>query len=303
MGRKEETPMTGATTLFATDFLHQLDRLHLASRKLAVGRTSGERRSARRGQSVEFADYKTYSPGDDYRRVDWNAYARLERLFLKLYVEEQETSLHLLIDASASMEWGEPTKFRLACQLAGALGYLALAGYDRASAGLVRAGLVSHIGPLWGRRSVWRLWSFLEGAEPRGEADLAAGLRALGRFRPAPGIAVVISDCLGPLSFLDGLTYLQAARQEVVLVQVLAPDELAPVLEGDLRLIDHETEAAQEVSAGPALLAAYQQRLAAHTGAIAAFCRDRAIPYLQVPSTLPVADLVLQSLRQAGVVR
>jgi len=124
--------------LLEPKFLAQLDRLSLVSRRLRAGQIQGERRSPNRGGSVEFADFRTYAPGDDFRQIDWNAYARLERLFVKLFVAEEDLTVHLLLDASQSMAWGEPDKWRFGRRLAAALGYVALVGLDRVTGAAVR---------------------------------------------------------------------------------------------------------------------------------------------------------------------
>lgn len=289
-------------TLLEPEFLTQLQRLRLVTRRPAQGQTAGERRSIRRGQSAEFADYRNYAPGDDFRRVDWNAFARLERLFLKLYVEEQEATLHVVVDATASMEWGKPSKFRLALQMAAALGYVALSRYDRASVSFGREGLVGFLGPLRGRPAVQRLWDHLSQAVPTGRGNLGQALSELARRRPAPGVTLVISDCLMPTDFLEGLGLLQKARQEVALIQILSPDELNPDLEGDLLLVDRESGHKQEIAATQGLLAEYARRLAEHTQLIGDYCGARAIPYIQVPSSLPLADVVVEALRRVGLV-
>lgn len=295
--------MSAAQGLFDNKFLQRLETLSLVTRKNVIGRQAGERRSARRGNSVEFADYRTYTTGDDFRKIDWNAYARLEKLFIKLYMEEQETTIHVLIDASASMNWGGPNKFRLARQLAGALGYLGLVNFDRVAVGLCGATLGSFFGPVRGRSAVWRLWEFLSSAESEGATDLNASLRGLAGRRPAPGAAVVISDFLSASGYREGVSFLQNLRQEVTLIQVLSPDELDPTLDGDLRLIDVETGAPQEVSVTSSLLEEYRRRLATFTTDLEEFSRARGISFLQVPSNVPLEDLVLRTLRRTGLVK
>lgn len=290
------------TPLLEPGFVAQLERLRLLTRRPVRGRQAGDRRSSRRGSSAEFADYRNYAPGDDFRRVDWNAYARLERLFLKLYVEEQETTLTVALDASASMDWGEPSKFRLGLQLAAALGYVALRRFDRAAVAVVGGGAAGRFGPVQGRAAVHRLWRHLAGVAPGGGVDFGAALRDLARRRPSPGVTVAISDFLMPLDVLDALASLQAAGQDLALVQVLAPDELDPELEGDLLLVDRETGEQREVAVSQGLLADYARRLAAHTSAIAGWCARRAVPFVQVPSTAPVAEVVGHALCRAGVV-
>jgi uncharacterized protein (DUF58 family) len=288
--------------LFEPEFLNRLDHLRLVLRRRTTGRQAGERRSTRRGHSVEFADFRSYAHGDDFRRIDWNAYARLERLFLKLFVEEQETHLSLVVDASASMDWGEPNKLRMATRIAGALGYLALTGFDRVTLSVVSDRLRAFHGPFQGRHAVYRLWEVLSRLQGQGVTDLNRACRSLPPQGLRSGIAVVFSDLLAPLEQLSGLIYLRAAGQEVTLVQVLSPDEIDPFLEGDLRLIDTETEAAEEVSEVEGLSADYRERLSDHTEAIRRFCMDRGVNFLQVPSTLSVEDVILRSLRTAGLV-
>jgi uncharacterized protein (DUF58 family) len=111
--------------LFDEAFLRKLERIAILSKRAAAGQLQGERRSSKRGQSVEFADFRPYSSGDDFRRIDWNAYARLERFFIKLFIEEEDLTVHLLVDTSKSMDWGNPNKLEYAIRSAGALGYIA----------------------------------------------------------------------------------------------------------------------------------------------------------------------------------
>lgn len=289
-------------TLFEPEFLARLDHLRLIMRRRTAGRRAGERRSTRRGQSAEFADFRSYAHGDDFRKIDWNAYARLERLFLKLFVEEQETHLSLVLDCSTSMDWGEPNKLRLGARIAGALGYLALNGFDRVTLACVTDRVQEFHGPLHGRHSVPRLWEALQRVRGDGNSNLEQACRQLPPSALRPGIALVVSDVLAPPERLQGLVYLRAAGQEVTLVQVLAPEEIDPVLEGDLRLIDAETDAAEEISEAETLGQEYRERLALHTHAVTRFCMDRSIGFLQVPSSLSVEDIVLRSLRATGLV-
>jgi uncharacterized protein (DUF58 family) len=283
--------------------VRKLDALRLQLRQMVVGSVGGPRRAVVQGASVEFSDYRNYTPGDDFRRIDWNAYARLERLFLRLYHAEETLTLHLLLDRSASMGFGRPPKLALAARLAGALGYIALSGLDRVSA----AGLSDRLDPfqpaLSGQATVGRLWDFLANLAPGGTTDLAAAVRQLSRHRPPPGLAILFSDLLSPHGYADGLRALRALRQEVVLVHVLAPEEREPHLSGDWRLVDAETEAAVELTADSRVLRAYRARLAAFLDAVRAYCSQHGITYVPVSSDEPVEELVLRRLALAGVVR
>ncbi|HET6312521.1 MAG TPA: DUF58 domain-containing protein [Chloroflexia bacterium] len=326
--------------LFDAEFMRKLERLSLISRKLKAGRMKGERRSPRRGQSVEFADYRTYAPGDDLRRVDWNAYARMERLFLKLFQEEEDITVHILIDASKSMDWGDPNAVTLtsavatvdrgqgtdahgavvkgsegldtsgqnklvyAKRVAAALGYISLSNLDRlAVAGISKAG-VQRFTAVRGKGHAVSLLRFVAGVRAEGETDLDASLRQYASQARYPGLLYVLSDCLMDGAGLEGLKALQASGHEVHLVHILAPSEVNPelALMGDLRLRDVETGATQEVSIESGILDLYREKFEQWQDGIESFCRRRGINYLQVTTDLPFEDLVLQYMRQRGVV-
>ncbi len=308
--------------LFGADFLKKLERLTLISRKLRSGRMKGERRSVKRGTSVEFADYRNYTPGDDLRRVDWNAYARLERLFLKLFQEEEDLTVHVLIDASRSMDWGDQdplahtddspatpraaaNKLLYAKRTAAALGYIALAGFDRVTvAGFNRQGM-QRFAPSRGKGHAVTLLRFVAGLQATGETDLDASLRAYAAYARYPGLCFVLSDFFTAHGGTEGLAALQAGGHEIQVLHILAPAEVHPELSlvGDLRLRDSETGAVQEVSIDGGLLDLYAEKFAAWQGALESFCRRRGINYLQVTTDTPFEDLVLHYLRQRGIVR
>lgn len=290
--------------LFREDFLQRLERLSLAARKAALGQTQGERRSPRRGQSVEFADFRPYVAGDDFRRIDWNAYARLERFFIKLFVEEEDLTVHFLLDTSASMRWGQPDKLGYAVRAAGALGYIALTGLDRITVTAVGGG--GSLSPLRGKQHALALFNFLQGLETA-EAESA-------RFNPARTLQAYAAAALrtGPLVLLsdlmddgwqEGLKALAARGFEVTVLHILAPDELEPQLEGDFKLLDREGGAAVEITADYELLARYRRELAAWQEELRAFCAARGAAYAAVPTTLPLDELLFAWLRRKGVLR
>jgi uncharacterized protein (DUF58 family) len=313
--------------LFGADFLRKLERLSLISRKLRSGRMKGERRSVKRGTSIEFADYRNYTAGDDLRRLDWNAYARLERLFLKLFQEEEDLTVHVLVDASRSMDWGDTegdaggplalpgrsegaegradtNKLLYAKRTAAALSYIALAGFDRVTVAAFNRQGMQRFAPSRGKGHAVSLLRFVAGIQATGETDLDASLRAYAAYARYPGLCFVLSDFFTAHGGTDGLTALQAGGHEIQVLHTLAPAEVHPelALVGDLRLRDSETGATQEVSIDPGLLDLYTAKFTAWQGALENFCRRRGINYFQVTTDTPFEDLVLHYLRQRGIV-
>ncbi len=286
--------------------LRKLNRLALAASQARAGVMKGERRSTRRGTSIEFADYRNYTPGDDLRRLDWNIYARLNRPFIKLLEEEEDLAVHVLVDASKSMDWGEGDqhKFRYAIRLAGALGAIALGTGDRLNAAVLHSGRQSAgFGPTRGQAGLMRYLAFLEGLEPSGTTDLNAALRSYALGARRPGLAILISDLFTPGGFREGLAQLQSRGYEVILVHLLSPDEADPPLAGDLRLVDVETDQAQEVSLDGGLRQLYRRRLQAWQEDIQAFCRKRIIRCLAFTTAIPWDKVVLYEMRKASIVK
>src|SRR5579859_2149884 len=178
--------------LFEPGLVKVLESLTLAGRRVPSGKTAGQWRSRASGSSVEFSDYRTYAPGDEFRRIDWNAYARLERLFVRLYRAEEDLALAVVLDASASMAWGKPSKGRLAAQLAGALALIALHSGDRVQVAACREGGVDERLPaLRGQAAVWSAWRMLERLEFGGATDLNAALTTSARYLPGAWLTVI----------------------------------------------------------------------------------------------------------------
>lgn len=294
---------TVATPLLGPQLLAQLERLELVSRKVFRGRMKGERRSKRKGQSVEFADFRSYVHGDDLRFIDWNTYARLDRLFLKLYLEEEDLHFYALIDASASMDFGEPSKLRYATQLAAALGFIGLVRSDRVRIETLGQS-VRQPGPVWrGRRSLWRMVNHLEQIEPGENVSLAEGVKNFCLRNSGKGIVVLISDLLDKDGFQEALRYLVARQMDAYVVHVLSPEEMNPEIKGDLRLVDCEDADVAEITVSAPLLKRYQQTLAAFVEGAREFCTRRGMPYLLANTDVPVDQLIASYLRKRGLVR
>jgi len=292
--------------IFDETTLRKLNQLALVASKVRAGVLKGERRSTKRGTSIEFADYRDYTPGDDLRRLDWNVYARLERPFIKLLEEEEDLAVHILVDASKSMDWGEDAlhKFQYALKLAAALGSVALGAGDYLTVTLLHAAQApAQYGPARGQQHLMRLLAFLEPQTCDGTTDLNQMLRDYTLAARRPGLTFLISDLFSPAGFETGLNQLQSRGYELTLVHLLAPDELEPPLAGDLRLIDIETDFGQDVSLDAGLRELYRRRLQAWQNEIQLLCGKRGIRYLPVSTAYPWDELVLLDFRKAGIVK
>lgn len=294
--------VTRPRTLFDPEFLARLEQLTLLSHRLYRGGIRGERRSTTLGRGVEFADHRSYHIGDDYRYIDWHIYSRLDRLFVKLFSEEEDVNIHLLVDVSGSMAWGEPSKLDYAVRIAAALGYIGLANLDRVGAVLYADRLLRLLPPLRGRPGVHRLFRFLGEAAGGGRSDLAAVLEEYAVRTRRRGVLVVLSDLMLPAGVATGLRLARAHRFETFVIHLLADDELAPTLAGDLRLVDSETASAVEVTADAGTLAAYARARDRYLAEIEAACRRYQVEYLRASTSIAFDDLVLRYLRAGGLI-
>lgn len=295
--------MPEAAPLLDPDFLTRLEQLELVTRKIFAGRVKGERRGKRKGQSVEFADYRNYVVGDDLRFLDWNLYARLDRLFLRLFLEEEDLHFFVLIDNSASMDFGTPTKLHYAKQVAAALGFVGLINLDRVVVEVFNDRIVQSLPALRGRRSLWRLLDFLGKLEPTGPSDLARALRTFSLKTSGKGIVVVLSDFMDKNGYEDALRYLVARQMDVYAIQILSQEEIDPDLTGDLKLVDVEDADAAEITVHLPLLRRYKENLNAYRAELQAFCTRRGVTCLFTSTDVPFDRLVLTYLRQRGLVR
>jgi uncharacterized protein (DUF58 family) len=299
-----QTPAPAQTqALLEPKFLARLEQLELVSRKIFQGRMKGERRSKKKGQSVEFADYRNYVVGDDLRFLDWNLYARLDRLFLRLFMEEEDLHFYVLIDNSLSMDFGTPTKLHYAKQVAAALGFIGLVNLDRV---VIEAfsDRVTHTMPVArGRRSLWRLLDFLTTVQPAGGSDMAQSLRNFSLRSSGKGILVILSDFMDKNGYEEALRYVIARQMDIYVIQILSQEEIEPDLVGDLKLVDVEDEDMAEITVNGPLLKRYKQNLAAYRQTLHEFCTKRGVNCLFTSNQVPFDRLVLTYLRQRGLVR
>jgi len=284
-------------------FMARLDGLDILSHRALRGKLRGERRSKRRGEGTEFADHRRYVVGDDLRFVDWNIYGRLDQLFIKLFLEEQDLTVHLLVDASASIAEPDRDKDRYVRRLAAALGYIGLVGNNRVTISLFGDGIVAEVSNLRGRGHVARLAEVLLDTEAGGASDFDKACRQAAATRVGTSVIIVLSDFLFKEGYETGLRRLIGEHYEVYAVQTLSPTELEPELAGDLKLVDVEDADASEITVSAALLKYYKQTLAAYCNGLKDFCVRRGATYALANTGTPVEQMVLNTLRRIRLVR
>ena len=289
--------------LLSPELIGQLERMELVSRKIFLGQIRGERRSRKKGQSIELADFRYYVPGDDPRFIDWNSYARLDRLFLKLFQEEEDLHFYCLVDASPSMQFGEPTKFLYARQLAAALGYVGLIRSDRIKIEPICAEIGQPSGVLRGRGSLWRLMQQLVSWTPGPAISLEQSLRSFVLRNTSKGVVVLLSDLMDRGGYESALKYLIARDFDIFVIQILAREEVDPDVTGDVRLVDCEDAAVTDVSVSPWLLDRYKQALAQFIRRASEYCAHRGISYFMTTTDRPLEQMIGGYLRQRGLVR
>ena len=250
-----------STPLLEPDFLHKLEQLELVSRKIIVGRMKGERKSRRRGSSVEFAEHRNYTVGDDLRHIDWNVYGRLDKLFLKLFLEEEDLHVYTLLDTSLSMNFGTPTKLHYGKQVAAALAFIGLVNHDRVIMDTFATRLDQGIPSVRGRSQMWRVIDYLEHLAASGESDLKAAAREFAIRHAGKGVVVVISDFMDKHGYEDALRYLLARKMDIYVLHLLSQEEVEPELVGDLRLVDVEDDEVAEITMSAPLLKRYKDNL------------------------------------------
>lgn len=303
ISRLPPPPAAPPEDLFDERFLQKLEYLHLVSKKIFSGQVRAERRTRKVGSGVEFADYRDYAPGDDLRYLDWNIYGRLERLLLRLFEEEEDLHIYVLLDVSESMSFGDPVKLHYGMQVAAALAYVGLANLDRVSIVAVADRIVDRLPPARGKGRIFNVFEFLRSLRPQRETDLAAACRTFVAQNKRRGIAVLISDLYDHAGFEGGINALRYGRFETGVIQVFDRSEVAPRLHGDLSLVDVETGEAREVTITPRILKRYAEVHQQYRERIDGFCRDKQVAHFEVDTSVPFDELVLRVLRRGGLLR
>lgn len=299
-----DTPTEAAEgPLLAPEFLRRLETLELVSRKIRAGRMKGDRLSKRKGRGSEFADFRPYCVGDDLRFLDWNLYGRLDKLFLRLFLEEEDLHVHLVIDTSESMTFGRPSKLRYAKQLAAALGFVGLVNLDRVAISTIGGATAVGSPQYRGRASLWRMVRFLDSLPIGGVGSFSRSLRNFSLRTTGRGVVIVMSDFLDKDGYEEGFRYLLARNLDVYAIQILDVEEIEPKFVGDLKLTDVEDGDEAEVTISAPLLARYRETLEAFRGGLARFCNRRGMSYLFTSNQVPFERLVLNYLRTRGLLR
>jgi len=295
-----------AEPLFDDDFLETLAYLQIIARKILSGQMKAERRSKKKGISVEFADHRPYALGDDFRFIDWSVFFRTEDLFIKLFEEEEDLNVYLLVDRSASMNFGKPNKFDYARRLTAAIGYLGLASLDRVHVFPIDTTVAQHASDtirLRGKGKIYRLLRFLEGLQTNGETDLNAAMTRFAAGKHKRGLAILISDLYDTNGVTAALNVLRFQKFDPYVIHVVSPEEADPQLLGDLRLTDTETGRQREVTLTESLLRQYREKFGAYCGAVEKFCRSKSIGYVRCSTDVSFQDTVVHMLRRGKLLQ
>jgi uncharacterized protein (DUF58 family) len=289
--------------LFQESFVRRLERLNLLMRGRVPEGVAGEHRSRRYASSAEFADFRRYVPGDDFRRIDWNAYARLDGLFLKLTEATVEIPVHVLVDCSRSMNWGTPNKLGFARRLGAAIGYLALARFDALSTACFADELYERLPVIRGKAQASRLLDYLDQAPIGTATRLERAMAAYCATAPRSGLAFLISDLLTEDNWQGGVLQLLRNGLNVVVVHVLAPAELNPMHFGEIELLDSETGDVVELVVGNEARRTYQERVRTWCAEVESFCQRSEVGHLQLVTTMELEEIFLNRMRHRRIVR
>ncbi len=287
----------GEVELFDEAFQKRLEYLALVSRRVFSGRSRAERRSRKAGAGVEFADYREYYAGDDYRQVDWNVYGRIDRLMLRLQEQEEDLSVYLLLDCSGSMAFGSPRKLDYGKQLCAALAYVALNHLDRVSITALRDQVVTRLAPTRGRNRIFTVFDFLRPLKADGGTNLTDAIGAFVAQNKRRGVAILVSDLYDPAGFEAGINRLRYARFEAHVLHLVDAAEATPPLHGELELVDAESGGSRQVTVTPRLLARYARAHAAYLARIEAFCVQHRVSLFSLDTRIPPDQAMLRLLR------
>jgi uncharacterized protein (DUF58 family) len=288
---------------FDEEFLKRLEYLYIVSKKIASGASWAERKTRIVGSGLEFADFRNYSPGDDLRGIDWKLFARTEKLFLKLYEEEEDLFIYFLVDTSRSMALGRPNKFSFARQVTAALAYIGLSNFDRVSVLPFSSKITGRLPPARGKAQIFKIFEFLNGLEAESHTSLKDAFRTFVSQNKRKGIVVVLSDFYDPTGFEEGLNLLRYHRFEPMVVHIFDQRELDPNILGDVQLVDCETGEVTDVTVTASLKKAYVQAFEKYASELEDFCVKRQMLYFRVPIQTPFDELVMGVFRAGGFLK
>ena len=289
---------------FDEHFLKKLEYLYIVSKKIFAGRMRAERRTKKTGSGIEFADHRNYTLGDDFRYIDWNIYGRMERLLLRLFEEEEDLSIYILVDCSKSMSIGHPmSKMDYALRVAAALCYVGLSNLDRVSIVPFSNDLHERLPPERGKGRIFKVFDFLRQITPGGETRLGPSVTKFVHQTKRRGMAVLISDFYDPAGYEEGINVLRYHKYEPFVIQTIDPKEASPPLHGDLTLVDCETGEPREVTISARLLNEYKKEHERYCKELEEFCTSRAVPCFRTNTNVPFDELILKIFRAGGFIK
>ena len=297
------SPLAADEDLFDDEFQRKLEMLALVSRRVFAGRLRAERRSKKKGSGIEFADHRDYVAGDDFRSVDWNVYQRFGKLLVRLYEEEEDLSIYLIVDCSSSMAFGDKKKFDQARRLCAALAYVGLANLDRVTVVGVNDAVISRMPTTRGKGRIFKVFEFLSQLEPGGVTDLGSALKTFVAQHKRRGLAVLFSDLYDPAGFEAGINVLRFNKFEPYVVELVDPAEARPSLKGDVRIYDCETGEERELTITDGMLDKMQRAVSEYRAGIERFCAQKQVPYFPADVDTPFDELVLRVFRRGGFLR
>lgn len=288
----------GDRLLFDSEFLRKLEFLTLVSRRMHRGDSRGEHATFRKGTSLEFFDYRNYQPGDDFRYIDWNVFSRIDRLLVKLYRAEEDLSVHLLVDTSESMRFGNPSKIDYARKVGVALGIVGILNLDRVGVTAFADGLREYLSPHRSKRRIFSLFDYFSRIQVRGGTSLNRSLVDYSVRCKRPGLAIVLSDLLDADGYEKGLLSLLYRRFDVVVIHIVAEEELEPSVKGAFRLVDSETGEVRRVTVDEDFVRSYRRVVQDFFRGSEEFCLRHGVEYMRASTIIPFEDLILKYLRQ-----
>jgi uncharacterized protein (DUF58 family) len=304
LGRKGPVATrAGDDDLFDDDFQRKLDYLALVSKRVFAGRMRAERRTKKTGAGVEFADHRDYQPGDDFRYLDWNVYQRFDRLLLRLFEEEEDLAIYLIVDASTSMGFADAQKLRYAKRVAAALAYVGLANLDRVSISSTTDRVMGRMPQTRGKARIFKVFRFLKELKPDGQTNLEDALKSFVAQNKKRGLVVLASDLYDPHGFERGINVLRYNKFDPFVVHVVDKQEAKPKLAGDVLLYDCETGDEREVTVTAKVLERYGQAYEEYLEEAKRFCTSRQVSYFRADVTVPFDELILRVFRRGGFLR
>lgn len=289
--------------LFDDEFQRKLDYLALVSKRVFAGRMRAERRTKKSGSGVEFADHRDYQPGDDFRYLDWNVYQRFDRLLLRLYEEEEDLAIYFIVDASASMGFGDGRKLRYAKRVVAALAYVGLANLDRVSVVSTTDRVLDRMPATRGKARIFKVFRFLQDLAPEGQTDLEDALKTFVAQNKRRGLVVLASDLYDPRGFERGINVLRYNKFDPFVVHVVDSEEARPRLAGDVLLYDCETGDEREVTVTAKVLERFASAYEGYLEEIERFCTSKQVPYIRADVNVPFDELILRVFRRGGFLR